>query len=106
MKTLLVYVRLIFAKILSGSFLIIKFTFPSAGGIPTTTTTPITSTTTPITSTTTPISSTPTTPEGPFVCPAEGTYPYPGNCSLYYICTDIGVDPITVVSNFFVIVYF
>ncbi|XP_046650056.1 chitin-binding domain protein cbd-1-like [Daphnia pulicaria] len=66
------------------------------GGIPTTTTTPITSTTTPITSTTTPISSTPTTPEGPFVCPAEGTYPYPGNCSLYYICTDIGVDPITV----------
>ncbi len=43
---------------------------------------------------------TPTTPAGPFVCLAAGTYPYPGNCSLYYICTAADANPLTVVSNF------
>nr|CAH0110265.1 unnamed protein product [Daphnia galeata] len=57
-----------------------------------TTTTP-TTTTTPATTTTTETS---TTPAGPFSCQSAGSFPYPGNCSLYYICTADGADPIAV----------
>ena len=27
-----------------------------------------------------------TTPSG-FVCPSDGRFPYPDNCTLYYVCT-------------------
>ena len=71
-------------KILKKHFVhYIKRTFSSAGETPRTTTTTATS----------------TTSAGPFSCLSAGSFPYPGNCSLYYICTAVGADPITVVSN-------
>ena len=79
MKMLLVYVR--FKKKHFVHY--IKRTFSSAGETPRTTTTTATS----------------TTSAGPFSCLSAGSFPYPGNCSLYYICTAVGADPITVVSN-------
>ncbi|XP_046450875.1 integumentary mucin C.1-like [Daphnia pulex] len=62
-------------------------TTPTTTTTRTTTTTPTTTTPTTTTTRTTTTTTTPTTTKPPFVCPGTGHYPYPGSCTLYYVCS-------------------